>query len=252
VLKRSAAVFDELKQSVRDVEFLANPATGELKIGCPESLVDTVLPPIMERFWKECPRVIIHVASVPSPAVKDPGLRDRNHDLILARLLTAPPELPDDLHADVLFDDPVVIAAGMGTRWARSRKVKLADLADEPWMLPGPGTTTYGRVEEAFRAQRLAMPDVRLVTLLTPLLRHFLANGQFITAHARSVVRSNSLKELPVDLPVRPWPVAIVTLKNRTLSPIVERFIESAREAAKSMGGKGAGRANAATKSHIA
>jgi hypothetical protein len=32
-----------------------------------------------------------------------------------------------------------------------------------------------------------------------------------------------------VTLPVRPWPVAIVTLKNRTLSPIVERFIESAR-----------------------
>jgi hypothetical protein len=34
------------------------------------------------------------------------------------------------------------------------------------------------------------------------------------------------MKVLRVELPVRPWPMAIVTLKNRTLSPVVERLIE--------------------------
>jgi hypothetical protein len=43
------------------------------------------------------------------------------------------------------------------------------------------------------------------------------------------------LKALPIDLPVRPWPVAIVMLKNRTLSPIVERFIACARDVTKTM-----------------
>jgi hypothetical protein len=43
------------------------------------------------------------------------------------------------------------------------------------------------------------------------------------------------LKVLPVDLPTRPWPVNIVTLKNRTLSPVVERFIECAREVTRPM-----------------
>jgi len=46
------------------------------------------------------------------------------------------------------------------------------------------------------------------------------------------------LKELPINLPARPWPVAIVTLKNRTLSPVVGRFLECAREVAKSMTGR--------------
>ena len=78
------------------------------------------------------------------------------------------------------------------------------------------------------------MPKVSLVTPLIPLVSHFLANGHFITAYARSVVRLNALKELQTDLPLRPWPVAIVTLKNRTLSPVVERFIECAREVTKS------------------
>ncbi len=36
ILKRSLVVFDELKQGVKDVASLADPATGELRIGCPE------------------------------------------------------------------------------------------------------------------------------------------------------------------------------------------------------------------------
>src|SRR4051812_35907560 len=39
-------------------------------------------------------------------------------------------------------------------------------------------------------------------------------------------------KTLPVGLPVRPWLVTMLTLKNRTLSPVVERFMECARDAA--------------------
>jgi hypothetical protein len=32
-----------------------------------------------------------------------------------------------------------------------------------------------------------------------------------------------------------PWPSLLVTLKNRTLSPAVERFIECVRDVAKAM-----------------
>jgi hypothetical protein len=42
-----------------------------------------------------------------------------------------------------------------------------------------------------------------------------------------------SLKELPIELSVR-LPVAVATLRNRTLGPVVQSFIASAREAAKS------------------
>ena len=48
----------------------------------------------------------------------------------------------------------------------------------------------------------------------------------------RHADEAHPLKELHVDLPLRPWLVAILTLKNRTLSPVVERFIACAREVA--------------------
>ena len=36
--------------------------------------------------------------------------------------------------------------------------------------------------------------------------------------------------------PARPWPVAIVTLKQRTLSPVAQRFMRLARECTRTLG----------------
>src|SRR5262245_17713174 len=38
LLKRAQAVFDELQQGLRDIEFLSDPASGEVGVGCPENL----------------------------------------------------------------------------------------------------------------------------------------------------------------------------------------------------------------------
>ena len=46
------------------------------------------------------------------------------------------------------------------------------------------------------------------------------------------------LKVLPVNLPIAPWPVGVMTLKNRTLTPVVKRFIDCAREVVKSLAKK--------------
>ena len=67
----------------------------------------------------------------------------------------------------------------------------------------------------------LAMPKVSLVTLAWPLVAHLLAKGEFITACARSVARLSGVKELPVELPVRPWRVLMVTLKNEIEKPLI-------------------------------
>jgi DNA-binding transcriptional LysR family regulator len=44
-----------------------------------------------------------------------------------------------------------------------------------------------------------------------------------------------ALKALPIQLPGRPWPVVVATLKNRTLSPAAERFIDHVRAFTRSM-----------------
>src|SRR5215831_18008171 len=140
MLKRSVAVFDELKQSVQDVAFLADPTSGELRVGCPESIRATVLPHFIERFSKKYPQVVVHVHDVPAPASPNAGLRDRKFDLIFSR--EDPPShnkrTSSDLNLEYLFNDPLVIASGLRSRWARRRTIDIAELANEPWILPPP------------------------------------------------------------------------------------------------------------------
>jgi DNA-binding transcriptional LysR family regulator len=240
LFRRSVAAFDELKQSGRDIEFLADPKAGELWIGCQESLLAAILPPIIRRFSKHYPRVVLHVDDVPSPAVQLSELRNRKYDFVLARIVR--PLKEEDVHVETLFNDHVVIAADARSRWARRRKIDLAELVGEPWMLTPPDTWVYSRLAEAFQARGLSMPNASLLSISVPLRSHLVADSDHLTAFASSVLRLNAgrygLKSLPVELPHRPWPAVVVTPRNRTLSPLVERFIECAREVVKPIAGK--------------
>lgn len=132
---------------------------------------------------------------------------------------------------ETLFDDQLAIAVGGKSKWAaRRRKIDLAGLVDESWIMQAPRSWNYRILSEACHVRGVAMPKASIVTLSMSVIAHFLAGGQFITAMPRSVAHFKALKVLPADLPPRVLPVNIVTLKNRTLSPVVERFIECARD----------------------
>src|SRR5271155_5526955 len=55
LLKCGEAAFDDLRQGIRAIEFLADPTAGELKIGCPESTAVAILPQMIQRFSREYP-----------------------------------------------------------------------------------------------------------------------------------------------------------------------------------------------------
>jgi DNA-binding transcriptional LysR family regulator len=245
LLRRSIAVFDELKQGVRDIEFLADPSVGELRIASVESISATFLPEVVQRFFKKYPRVLLHVEDMPTRKVALPGLHDRKFDIVFGRPTMPLPDdrLGEDLNAEFLCDDPFVVVAGADTKWARRRKIDLAELVGEPWLLTAPPGWTYVGVEQAFRARGLGMPKVNLMSLSVPLRAHLVENGPFITVYPRMVMRlmrdrGLRLKELPVDLPSEPWPIMVLTLRNRTLSPLVGRFVECAREVGISVAGR--------------
>jgi DNA-binding transcriptional LysR family regulator len=238
MLTRSAAVFDELKQSVRDIEFLADPTTGQLNIGCPESIAATLLPHFIESYVRKYPGVSLQVEDVPSPAIRSPALRERKFDLILARwpLPLAIDAQVDDVSVDPILNDPLVVVAGMDSRWTqRRRKIDIAELANEPWILSPPGTWNYEWIARAFKAKGLGPPKVAISTFNVHLNAHFLKGGRLLTAYPRSWALFNGFKVLPVNVPVQAWPLSIVTLKNRTLSATVDGFIKCARGVAKAM-----------------
>jgi DNA-binding transcriptional LysR family regulator len=244
LLKRSVTVFDELKQSVRDIEFLADPTVGELRIGFTEALAATILPEVLVRFSQQYPGVAVHLDDVSARTMEapGPGLRERKYDCVLQRMTAFPgKQAIDDLNVELLFDNKFVVVAPANTRWAVHRQIDLAELVDESWILPPPGTWDYACVTEAFRARGLEAPKSSLYTVSIGLRTRLLSVGPYLTIIADSVMRRFTaercaLTALPVELKAPSWSAVIVTLKNRTLSPAVERFIACTSEVAKSFG----------------
>src|SRR3954447_9799830 len=56
-------------------------------------------------------------------------LRDRSVDLMVGRI--PDPPLDDDLHADILFQDRLIIGAGHSSPWAHRRSISVEELLDE-------------------------------------------------------------------------------------------------------------------------
>jgi DNA-binding transcriptional LysR family regulator len=243
ILARGHAAFDELRQGIRDIEFISDPAAGEVRIGCSDSLL-AFLTLVIERLSCRHPRMRFHVQPVHWPTVEFPELHKREIDLVLARLVRIPMQgqLGDGLDAEVLFDDPFSAVVGSNNKLAKRRNLSLADLVDEPWLLTPLDVLAGLFVKHAFEAQGLK-PPMPLVASYSPYLRSNLASrGPFIAVLPRSVLHVDaerySLKRLPIQLSDKPSAVAIVRLKNRTLTPAVQVFIECARKIAHSAFGE--------------
>jgi DNA-binding transcriptional LysR family regulator len=241
LVMRGHAIFDELKHGVEELEFLSDPRVGDLRIGSTESVAAGFLPAVIKRFSLEQPRVRLDVAQTVMSALHYRELRERSIDLLIGRIPA--PFDEDDLEAKVVYNDDTVVIAGRQSKWAKSRKLKLADLVGERWILP-PADTMHGAgVPKLFRDSGSAMPPVPITTLSIHLCLRLVASAQFVTMLPGSVLgfsnRDESLKVLPIRLPVGQRPVAIVTLKNRTCSPAAKLFIEcvyrTAREDAKAL-----------------
>lgn len=232
LLMRGLAMFDELRQGMKEIEFLSDPTAGEVKIGCPEATVAGLVPAVIEQLGRRYPRVVCDVTWMPPDLrLQLRALRERRVDLLLVRMRGSAAD--DDLHADILCHDPVRVAAGQRNRWLRRRKIDLADLMNEPWILPPPDSEPWSILTEAFGRKGLAPPHATVGSTSFHIVNRLLPTGRYLTIIPESALRfgpmHGRIQALPVDFPSSSRVIAIVTLKNRTLSPAASLFIDTAR-----------------------
>src|SRR5262245_3284577 len=236
LLKRGLAALDELKQGLRDISFLADPKVGEVRIGWPESFSE-LLAAMVRAFSVEHPGIALRIDHLPAPTGELPELLARKLDLALTRV-SVMRQHSDNLKMEVLFDDPPVVAAGANSRWARRRKIELADLVDAAWVGTPPETPPTKLLEQAFLEKGLPAPSMRVTTFSVHLRARLLVEGEFLSCMPRSLLQVSvngiGLKALPIKLAPLSFPVALVTVKNRTLTPVVELFLERLRAFVKS------------------
>lgn len=234
--KCGLAVFDDLRQGIKNIEFLSDPDAGEVRIGSAEAMMSGCVPAIIDRLARLHPRVVFHTVEGAGQALRN-ALRERRVDMVVARKPLSPVE--EDFVSEILFHDELHVVVGAASQWASRRKIKLAEILDEPWIIPTADSVVDALFREYFRSAGMALPRLSVATDSMILRTRLLETGRYVSVLPRSILFFGGelphVKILPVSLPGIALVTEILTLKNRTLSPAAELFIQCARDVANSM-----------------
>jgi DNA-binding transcriptional LysR family regulator len=149
-------------------------------------------------------------------------LRGRKLDLVIGRTSAA---FGDDLVSDPLFEDHMFVVAGTNNRWSRRRRIDLAALMDEPWVMPEADNLIWPLIEEGFRTAGVRSPAPQVVSNSMAIRTRLVETGRFLTILPGSTLHFGAprlrMKVLPVALPTEARPVQVVTCEigRRIRSP---------------------------------
>ena len=234
LLDGGTAVFDDLRQTVKNIAFLADPTVGEVRIGCNPFLAASFVSAVVDRLSRRYPRVVFRLVTGYVERLHR-ELTERSVDLLIAR--RSGPIADERMDFEFLFEETYSIAVGAKSPWARRRRVELDELVNEPWVLPLPESALGSVVTEAFRVIGFDYPRTSVISEPAEVRMSLLATGRFISIFPDSVLKFSAgrteLKALPIRQMLPTVPVGIVTLKNRTITPLAQLFIDDSRQVAR-------------------
>jgi DNA-binding transcriptional LysR family regulator len=234
--RRGQVVFNELNQGMKEIEHLADPTVGELRMGTTDPIAASIVAPIIETLQQQHPRVALHVATGDLSTLLF-QVAAREVEFAVSRLNEE--VALQGMAVEVLFHDAYVVVAGAQNPWVRRRGVELAQLLGEAWVMP-PYDTVQGRQNAAaFRASGVEPPRQAVATLSLNLRNTLLATGRYLTMLPGFTLalagKPSLLRAVPLALPQIQRPIGIVRLEGRALSPLGELFIARMRAATKGL-----------------
>jgi DNA-binding transcriptional LysR family regulator len=231
LLTGAVAVFDELRQSLNQIEYLTDSSVGELRFGAIEHLIASFVPAVIDRVSRSYPGINFHVEELSIARVQYRELRERNVEFVITRL---PQRLSEpDMEVEPLFNDPIFAGVGINSPWTKQRRIRLSELINEPWSHAPYDGMVGPLIVNAFRAQGLEPPK-GVACFNMQMHKALLATGRYVAILPTSLLRfgteQRTIKRLPIVLSKEPAPVGIITLRNRTIHPLAKLFIDVARD----------------------
>ncbi len=199
----------ELKGLMRD---LSGAVRGRLVMGTSHHIGLHRLPRALKHFTERFPEVELDIRFMDSEAA---CRAVESGDLELA-IVTLPPEQPPHLKLETVWDDPLVVMVGPDHPLAARARVRLAELADHPAVLPGDATYTRGILEQAVRKAGVRL-TVAMATNYLETLHMLVATGLGWSLLPATLL-DDAVRALPVQGMTLARRLGAVTHRRRSLS----------------------------------
>ncbi len=207
---------------------LSSKVTGPLEIGCLVTLYPLLVPELVHAF-----RGKFRSANVHAVASDQAGLFSRLKRGEISLALSYDLSIPPDLVFEPLADLPPFIFVAADHRFAGRRSVRLADLADDPFMLLDlPMSRDY--FLSLFHGQGL-VPRLAGEFEHMDVIRSLVARGDGygignIRPRNRASLDGLPLAYLMLDGPVRSLSLGLVSVKGVRRTRTADAFVELCRE----------------------
>lgn len=232
LLPHAEAILDRLTTAERDLDALHRLGSGRLRVGAFPTAVAALVPRALAAFGAAHPEVTLSLIEGLTPGLLK-HLAAGDADVVVVS--TSPAEPLDAAHADLhhLLDEQLLVAVSREHRLARRRVVRLADLADDAFIVGSAraeDTLLRASLPSGFR------PRIGIVAAEWTGKLGCVAAGLGVALVPALAVRGTPadivlLRLHPDDESVRRIYAATVT--GRTRSPAVTRFLTRLDEAAR-------------------
>lgn len=228
-------VIARLRRASREIADLRGGTGGTVSVGTLPSAAGSLVPDAIGRLLAERPRLRVTIIEGKHERLTA-LLRRGDLDLVVGRL--PPRRRPADIAEAVLGADlaQLVVRAGhvLGHRSADGKGLMLADLQNQPWILPPPDTTLRRQLDAAFHEEGLDPPVPMIESLSFLSNRALLLAGDYITVWpqqlASTEARRGQIAVLPVELPATERPLGLWWRAEVPLSPAAQALADALRD----------------------
>lgn len=224
--QRTSALRGALRDAVKEATDLHLGALGLLRVGVSPLYAQKLFVPAFVQLHRQRPAATVR-ASVHLNDELWRLLRQGELDLTLSSLPTL---VPDDLQTLALMHDDLCMVVRAGHPLLERKRLKLADLAQVQWMLPGPDVAARRHVEALLAQAGLPAPRIALeVSNTAGQMRQILRESDLVSLMSESMLSgdaSEGLAVLPLAQARVSRAVGITWLKRAPLQPLAARFVE--------------------------
>ena len=236
LIEHAQRMMAELRYASEKLNALATGQIGSVAVGIFLTAAPVLLPRAIALLKRREPGVSVTIVEGATDELL-PMLAIGTLDLVVGRL----PDGPDaaDFTHEVLYEEPMDIVVRADHPLAQRRKLSLADLGEEKWILPPSGTTVRREIEDYFRRESLPMPKNFVVSGSLVTNRQLVLEAGLIGVFSRGLVRgdedSGLMAVLPLTLPTASRPISITHRSDRALTPAANLLCDCLREASQAL-----------------
>jgi DNA-binding transcriptional LysR family regulator len=238
LVRHARAMLGTLDHARAELTAISDGAAGRIVVGTQLVVAPVLVPRALAIFKRANPLVTVQVREG-TLATLLPALRAGEIDLVVGRLTSDFDSR--DLRFEASFDEPMCVVVRAGHPLLRRKRVRLADLAGEAWILPAPDTAYRHRIDAAFRQAGVEPPArlVESVSILTnaTLLQETDMLGVLPVNVARHYAARGALEILRVALPPPSGPVGTITRAGAIANPLLEQLLQALRDTGRRMPG---------------